>query len=504
MKNMKLSVKLIGAFLIISLITLIVGAVGTVKIKSIDNEAAKIYELNTKPLGDIYHAAAIFQKSRELVREVIIDKYLFGNDINELITKLNAFDTEISTSLGRFDGSIHTPEIRKEFDHLKAELGIYISLREKLIALIAEDKKDEAFKFMKTDVAIQADTIQAVIENLVSMNIGLAKTISDNNTVTANTAIWFAWIMTGIGFIASVGFGLFLTLSIVRPLNRIITGIGEGTDQVAAASFQIASSSQSLAEGASEQAASVEETSSSAEELSAMTKQNADNARQARSLMDQAGEIWLAANKQMKLMVEAIREISQSSQETSKIIKTIDEIAFQTNLLALNAAVEAARAGEAGAGFAVVADEVRNLAMRSAEAAKRTNVLIENTVNAVQKGNDTVKATREAFNQNIAIGKKLGDLVSEIEAATNEQASGIEQISRAVNEMNKVVQNNASISEESASASEEMNAQAENIKSFVYELDRVIGESESGGAKPQSAAIKKRLPDAEHKALIAS
>jgi methyl-accepting chemotaxis protein len=286
-----------------------------------------------------------------------------------------------------------------------------------------------------------------------------------------------------------------LVRSIVKPINRIVTGLRQGSEQVAAGADEVSSSSQSLAEGAGEQAASIEETSSSMEEMSSMTKQNAGNARQADGLMKDVGDLGNQANGSMEQLTISMADISKASEETSKIIKTIDEIAFQTNLLALNAAVEAARAGEAGAGFAVVADEVRNLAMRAAEAAKNTAELIEGTVKKVQDGSGLVNRTSEAFTQLNRSSIKVGELVSEIAAASDEQAQGIEQINRAVSEMDKVVQQVAANAEESASASEEMSAQSLEMKTMVNELSTLVsGEKDTIEEKPPSTAAHRARP----------
>lgn len=475
MKNLRLSLKLIGAFVIVSLITMIIGLMGTVKIRAIDKKDMEMYELNTKPLGEISAVSVIFQKTRGVVRDIIIDKYIINKDINPHIEKIKEFNKIGLAEMKKFEESIKADEVRQEYEHLKAELGAYFPLRDKLITLINDGKRDEAIAFMRGDVSQQADKVQASIDKLVEMKINLAKTKADENTATANGAVWFTWIISALGTIIAIAFGIFLSISITRPLNRVIGGLAEGASQVAAASSQVSSSSQSLAEGASEQASSVEETSSSTEELAAMTKQNAANAQQAKAMMTEAAQIVENVNKQMRQMVEAIEEITKSSSETGKIIKTIDEIAFQTNLLALNAAVEAARAGEAGAGFAVVADEVRNLAMRAADAAKHTNDLIDHTLNAVKNGSNITTATKEAFIKNVEIATKIGGLINEIEAASNEQSSGIDQINRAVNEMSKVVQSVAANAEESAAASEEMNAQAQSMTQYVEELAHVIG-----------------------------
>jgi methyl-accepting chemotaxis protein len=294
-------------------------------------------------------------------------------------------------------------------------------------------------------------------------------------------------IRNGILLVGGIFLGLTIILvllfarSISRPIARVVEGLNEGADQVAAASGQVSASSQSLAEGASEQAASLEETSSSLEEMASMTRQNADHANQANALMKEITQVVEESNTAMGKLTTSMRDISSASEETSKIIKTIDEIAFQTNLLALNAAVEAARAGEAGAGFAVVADEVRNLAIRAAEAAKNTANLIEGTIKKIKEGTEQVNKAGDAFQLVSTSTAKMGELVGEVAAASSEQAQGIDQVNQAVAEMDKVVQQNAANAEESAAASEELNAQAEQMKSYVNDLVAVVGGNEKKG-----------------------
>lgn len=301
-------------------------------------------------------------------------------------------------------------------------------------------------------------------------------------------------VSSGVCLLVVFMLGIFLVNSIIKPINNAIAGISDGAEQLTAASSQVSSASQQLAAGSSEQAASLEGTSSSMEELSSMTKQNADHAQQAKAMMGEVQRIVENVNVNMLNMAEAIADVTKSSQETGKIIKTIDEIAFQTNLLALNAAVEAARAGEAGAGFAVVANEVRNLAIRSAEAAKNTSDLIENTIKSVIHGNELTKLTQDAFKENIEISAKIGNIIDEITAASQEQFQGIEQINKNVTEMDEVTQQTAAHAEESASSSEEMHAQAEKLKHFVRDLSALVHGSENGAvAENRSEPLSKKL-----------
>ncbi len=325
-------------------------------------------------------------------------------------------------------------------------------------------------------------------------SIGVVQPMEEFMSATTgfrNQAALIGLVLLAVALIAVYLFGR----STTRPISRAAKGLSDSSYLLAGAAAQISSTSRQLAEGASQQAASIEETSSSLEEMAAMTKQNADNAGQANLLMREATDVIGKANEAMGRLTNSMVEISKASEDTQKIIRTIDEIAFQTNLLALNAAVEAARAREAGAGFAVVADEVRNLAMRAAEAAKNTAGLIEGTVTRVKEGSKIVEGTNNEFRKTVQIVSKSGELVGEIAAASQEQASGIEQIGKAVDNMNKVTQQTSASAEESASASAEMNSQAEKIKGFVVALTTLVdgkGETQHGWNSPADAENKRK------------
>jgi len=276
---------------------------------------------------------------------------------------------------------------------------------------------------------------------------------------------------------------------VIRPVKGVISNLSRSAQQVLISAELGSTVSQTLAKGAAEQAAGIEEAAASLEELSSMTKRNAENAGEADRHLQEANHAVEQANRDMDGLTHSMREISLAGEETSKIIKTIDEIAFQTNLLALNAAVEAARAGEAGAGFAVVADEVRNLAMRAAEAAKKTAVLIGGTVKKVTDGSALVDRTNTDFSEITGHMAKICTLVGEIVAASQEQSQGIAQITEAVAEIDKVIQGNAAGAEESAAAAEELNAQSEQMKAYVSDLATIVGGNANGADSAQHGEV---------------
>ncbi len=318
-------------------------------------------------------------------------------------------------------------------------------------------------------------TMNGIMEELAAFERQQSKNRYESSLRSYATVMKSFGIVLVAAILLALGAGIFVSRRITAPIRRMIAAlqkIAEGDlreemilsskDEIGELAYSVESMrlkmgdtvgqcvamSQTLSEAASQQAASLEETSSSLEEMASMTKQNAGNASQANELMTSARQTIVKADSSMKELTRSMREINQAGEETQKIVKTIDEIAFQTNLLALNAAVEAARAGEAGAGFAVVADEVRNLAMRAAEAARNTTGLMEDIVRKVKNGESLVKLVNEAFQEVTGSSEKVVGLVGEIAAASQEQSQGIDQVNKAVAEMNQTTQHNAASAEE--------------------------------------------------------
>ncbi len=363
----------------------------------------------------------------------------------------------------------------------------YLAGVRKLLQITASQAETTRQRAALTDKVEQATTAIA--------QAGIAKTVSYSGG--ASTTLQSSVLTLLLGLVGALVTGMLVAFLIIRGTTKVLNSVTEtlssGAEQTASAAGQVATASQSLAEGASEQAAALEETGASLEEMASMTKRNADNAQNAKAVAVQARESADLGARQMKTLLVAMDAIKLASEEITKILKNIDEIAFQTNILALNAAVEAARAGEAGAGFAVVADEVRNLAQRCATAARETAAKIDDSVKRSHEGAQLSVGVAQSFSEIQAKVQELDQLVAEIATASLEQNQGIGQVNTAVIQMDKVTQGNAANAEESASASEELSAQAEALKEVVTKLQEMVGGSSKRpaplvGAKPTTKA----------------
>lgn len=497
-KQLKVGARLALGFMIMILFMAGIGLVGYMSAKKIDQNLALIFEVNLPSIDNLIEA------DRDLQQLLVAERsMIFANAKSEIFQGLtDEYEKNLTQAQERwqkYKAVASTPEekaIAPEYEKARAE---WLAVSRKVVDGRIADTRAGRREALDLSLGVAKEKFEAMrnyLDQLTEINLKLAEQAHHASRATYQRTITVLWSVISLGLMIGVFLIWALNSGVTKPLRRVIDSLTGSADQVAISSRQLSAASHSLAEGSSEQAASIEETGASLEEISAMTKANADNASEAQKMMSEVDRVVGEVNKHMGDMTEAIGEITRSSEETSKIIKTIDEIAFQTNLLALNAAVEAARAGEAGAGFAVVADEVRNLAMRAAEAAKNSASLIENTVKAVQNGNELTHATQEAFQENIEISGKVSGLVSEIATASKEQDVGISELNRAVAEMDKVVQQVAANAEESSSVAEEMSGQARQMKNVVGELVVLVGASSESASQGEYGQMKHHVQQA--------
>ncbi len=488
-KNLTVGKKIGLGFTSILALTAILGAVGITQIRKVDTGLMDVGEVHlplTESMSEV--DAGSYDQYLQLSLYVIHKE---ESQLSEFVDRNKEVDESIAKGreIVNTDQELVDAGWLGKIDTIAQGHDAFVESCLSLIEIVKDNGDTEQIGTASDAVDDAFKPFMTKIDEFLAINTEEADTVAQNAMASADTAISWMTIIGIVALVTGAVLAFFIARGVIRTLKQVINGLTEGSEQVASASGQVSSASQSLAEGATEQAAGLEETSSSLEEMSSMTKQNADNAQQANTLASEARKAANNGSQSMGKMNEAIQEIQKSSDDTAKIIKVIDEIAFQTNLLALNAAVEAARAGEAGKGFAVVAEEVRNLAMRSAEAAKNTANMIEESVKNSKNGVDIATEVGKVLEEIVSGIGKTSDLVSEIAAASQEQAQGIDQVNTSMTQMDKVTQQNAANAEEAASASEELSAQADQMNSIVDELATLVGGSS------RSTTVRKTVAD---------
>jgi len=471
LSKLKLGTKLGAGFGIVLLLMAIAALFSMACITMLNQN---ITSVNTRILqvGIIYEISQNYDSVARSTRDILLTNNAIVNE--KLEAQYKAGKNKLNNSLANLEKTIVSSREKELFVKTKDALASLYALSDHALNPEKTNKWEAARIIIFDLLPVQTRFLNAVDE-LVALEKQMAADDARQAAMASTIGRIIIALVGMVTLILGILIAFVMTKNITKPLNQVIAGLAEASNQVAVASGQAAAASQSLADGTSVQAASLEETSSSLEEISSMTKQNASNATKAKVLMDEARNIVEQVDDHMNDMSQAVLHVTKSSEETRKIIKSINEVAFKTNLLALNAAVEAARAGQAGAGFAVVADEVRNLALQAAQAANHTTSLIENTITTSRKSGELAQKTQEVFGRNVVIFRKIGNVVDEIETASHEQAGGIHQVSMAIADMDSIVQSVAASAEESASVSKLMNAQAEDMKSYIVELATVTG-----------------------------
>jgi methyl-accepting chemotaxis protein len=434
-------------------------------------------QVNKEQLAALQKAADAYQKA--------VTDWLASNDELEVLAKERA---TTATSLGTLAETASKAGVNTSQDMATANsaiisvanwtiligllvslgLGVVIafllirSITGPLSLVTALSRKVTAGDFAIERAPVKSrDELGALIESFYDMVDGLkAKAAIIENIANGN--------LTNVIPLASDDDNLGRSLQqMQKSLNEILTQVNIAVEQIASGSDQVSTAAQSLSQGATEQASSLEEITASSNEIHGQSKQNAENATTANQLAKVASKNAEEGNQRMNDLMALLVSMTKSSEDTKKIVKTIDDIAFQVNLLALNANVEAARAGKYGKGFAVVAEEVRNLAVRSGNAVRETTQMVEESILNIQRVNQTAEATGGQLGEILTNANKVADFLEEIAASSHEQATAMGQINGGLDQIDQVTQSNTASAEESASAAEELSGQAQQLKVMV-------------------------------------
>ena len=533
--NRKLSTKLLSSFLLIAVIAGAIGVIGILNIRTISDDSEVLFDAYGAPLSDIGYSEIYYQRMRVYVRDYIMTE---DNSVREdAMAEITENNQKVKDSLTKFEQSVKTDEVLEEIAHLRDLQTQFDGMLQQIVTFVEAGNTVKAEAVLRGDMLTVSESLQETLEMIFTQTIDEGNKESERLSALAVTTIVTMIVIVVIGVLFAILLGTLISRIISNPI-RNLTGVAEklaqgdmsvnvtsdakdeigilsrsfgtmivnirnllhsinaASEQVSEGAKQVSDSSIELSQGATEQASSIEELTASIEEIAAKTRNNADNANQANGLAETARTNAVQGNGQMSEMLKAMRDINESSNNISKIIKVIDEIAFQTNILALNAAVEAARAGQHGKGFAVVAEEVRNLAARSAKAAKETTDMIEGSIDKVEGGTRIANETANALTSIVEDVAKVANLVNDIAMASNEQAAGITQINQGIMQVSQVVQTNSATSEESAAASEELSNQAELLKGQVgkFKLDDTVKMDTDNNTKSKNQARQQTNP----------
>ncbi|MGK0249841.1 MAG: methyl-accepting chemotaxis protein [Oleispira sp.] len=495
LNNIKIGVKLIAAFLLVSFITAGVGYLGISNMSNLNDAADKLYEEELLGLSYIKEANTHVVNIGRSLRNSVLSSTVENRKRRILAT--HDFVKAVQTNVDLAKPLLVTQESIRILNQFINEWRKYQAGIEKAIGLIEKESFVEnqvSVTYIQRELRTSANRVDDLLTELSDVKERNANDAANYTTTLYTESRNMMVIFTLAGIVIGVLMGFVISRSISQPLmnavvianniaegdltgtievkgtdevgqllsamrnmvgklTQIVSDVNSNSESMASASEEISATAQNLSQGASEQAASVEETTASVEEMSASISQNTENAGVTDSMSAKAAKEALEGGDAVTKTVEAMKSIAEK-------IGIIDDIAYQTNLLALNAAIEAARAGEHGKGFAVVAAEVRKLAERSQLASRDIGEVAKSSVGLAEQAG-------KLLGEMIPSIQKTSDLVQEISAASMEQSNGASQINQAMEQLNSITQQSASSSEELASTSEEMSSQAQQLQQLM-------------------------------------
>ncbi|HET8694455.1 MAG TPA: methyl-accepting chemotaxis protein [Aquabacterium sp.] len=504
--DLRLRIKLISAFSVVMVMTILMGTFANSRLSIVNEKTAdlaKIWLPSVAVLANLNNVTSD-------VQDLTLRHIMSADETRK--QRIEARASESLADFAKYDQA-YTPMIQStsekaQWDQLKQDWSAYLGIRDQVLALSKSGERNQAIELFETRAVNLFDKVGKDLDDLVELNNQGGQTAGLEAEKTYRTASWAVWFSLALVVVVGMTMAVVVANMMARPLEsavgvlksvaagdltqevqttrkdeigdmqkalaQMVSSLADtvnlvrtGADSVATASSQIAQGNTDLSSRTEDQASSLQETAAAVEEMAGTVRTNADNARQANQLASAASEVASRGGEVVTQVVQTMSDIQSSSQKISDIIGVIDGIAFQTNILALNAAVEAARAGEQGRGFAVVAGEVRSLAQRSAQAAREIKTLIHDSVEKVNAGSALVSTAGSTMQDVVHQVRKVTDLVGEIAHASAEQSQGIGQINQAVSQLDQSTQQNAALVEESMAAAESLRSQANKLAQAV-------------------------------------